>query len=61
MTEELMELLANLQQAYGISQEDFKAVVDAINVTIEEAVGAIAGMPEGGAGYPSEEMIAEEG
>lgn len=59
MTEELMELLTSLQQAYGISQEDFDAVVNAIEVTVQEAVGIP--MDGGEEELPPEAMIPEEG
>lgn len=60
MTEELMELLTNLQQVYGISEEDMDVLAQAIDTTVQEAVAGGAEMQMGGngEGVPPEAMMA---
>ena len=43
MTEELMQLLNETKETYNIADEDFQAIVGAIDTTINEAVANATG------------------
>lgn len=42
MTEELMDLLAQVQERYGIDDNDMEVLVNAIDTTIAEATQGVA-------------------